>query len=113
MSDAHSVSSLRELVVFLVIAGIIVPLAHRQRISPVLGYLVVGTIVGPYGLGRLAESLGVFRFAVIDDIDAVKQIGELGVVFLLFMIGLDLSIGPSVRLREDELAFVRCVGELP
>ncbi|MBL8838349.1 MAG: cation:proton antiporter [Alphaproteobacteria bacterium] len=105
MSDAHSVSSLRELVVFLVIAGIIVPFAHRQRISPVLGYLIVGTIVGPYGLGRLGESLGVFRFAVIDDIDAVKRIGELGVVFLLFMIGLDLSIERLWSLRRLVFGF--------
>lgn len=105
MSEAQSVSSLREFVVFLVVAGIIVPLAHRRRISPVLGYLVVGTVIGPYGLGRIAENLGVFRFAVIENVDEVKQIGELGVVFLLFMIGLDLSIERLWSLRRLVIGF--------
>ena len=39
--------SLREVIVFLVAAGVVVPLGHRLKISPVLGFLVVGLVIGP------------------------------------------------------------------
>ena len=45
--DGHGIPYLRELVVFLTAAGIVVPVFHRLRISPVLGYLVVGGLIGP------------------------------------------------------------------
>jgi len=83
---------LRELVVFLAAAGIVVPLFHRARLSPVLGYLLIGAAIGPYGLGVMADELGLLRYAVISDVEGVKRIGELGVIFLLFTIGLDLSL---------------------
>ena len=47
---------LKDVLVFLVAAGIIVPFFQRARMGAVLGFLVVGALVGPYGLGRLAEA---------------------------------------------------------
>jgi len=91
MQPHDSIPHLREIVVFLVAAGIVVPFFSRLRISPVLGFLALGALLGPYGLGLFADDIGILRYAVIDDIEGVKPLAELGVVFLLFMIGLELS----------------------
>lgn len=84
--------NLREVVVFLVAAGVIVPLFHRLRVSPVLGFLAIGLAIGPHGLARLANAVPWLRYIVIDDLQGVRALAELGVVFLLFMIGLELSL---------------------
>lgn len=83
---------LREVVVFLAAAGVAVPIMHRLRISAVLGFLVVGLVVGPFGLGRLTALAPWLGAIVISDIEGVRALAELGVVFLLFMIGLELSL---------------------
>jgi CPA2 family monovalent cation:H+ antiporter-2 len=83
---------LREVIVFLVAAGIVVPLGHRLKISPVLGFLVVGLVIGPHGFGRFADTLPWLAYAAFTDLEAVRALAELGIVFLLFMIGLELSI---------------------
>lgn len=76
---------LREIVIFLLCAVLVVPLFRRLKTSPVLGYLLVGAIIGPYGLKAIA------------DVEGARQLGEFGVIFLLFTIGLDLSFD---RLRS-------------
>jgi len=69
-----------DILIFLVAAVVVVPLFQRLRTSPVLGYLAAGVLVGPHGL------------ALIRDSAAAHTLAEFGVVFLLFMIGLELSI---------------------
>lgn len=83
--------NLREVMVFLFAAGIVVPVARRLKISPVFGFLVVGLAIGPHGLARFAEMLPWLRYVLITDLEGVRPLAELGVVFLLFMIGLELS----------------------
>jgi CPA2 family monovalent cation:H+ antiporter-2 len=92
---------LREVVVYLVAAGVIVPLARRLKISPVFGFLVVGIVIGPHGLARFSDALPWLTYAVITDLAGVRLLAELGVVFLLFMIGLELSVERlwAMRLR--------------
>lgn len=75
------------------------PLLHR-RISRVLGYLAIGGIIGPYGLGLLAEESPLIAFVVISDLEGVRALAELGVVFLLFTIGLELSFGRLWAMRR-------------
>lgn len=65
--------------IFLAIAVLVSPVCHRLRVSPVLGYLVAGSVVGPAGLGLMTDETG------------ARDLAELGIVFLLFMIGLELS----------------------
>ena len=84
--------SLREVMVFLVAAGVVVPLVHRLRVSPVLGFLVVGLVIGPHGLARFADTVPWLGYAAIADSEDVRALAELGIVFLLFMIGLELSV---------------------
>lgn len=91
MQAHQTVPHLREVIVFLAAAGIIVPFFSRLRVSPVLGFLVLGALIGPYGLGLFANDIGFLRYAVIDDLAGVRPLAELGIVFLLFMIGLELS----------------------
>lgn len=90
----------RELVVFLAAAGIVVPVFHRLRVSPVLGFLLVGLAIGPYGLARFADLLPALQYITIRDIDGVRLIAEFGVMFLLFTIGLDLSLDRLWQLRR-------------
>ncbi|MEW6648073.1 MAG: monovalent cation:proton antiporter-2 (CPA2) family protein [Pseudomonadota bacterium] len=98
--ESHGIPHLREIVLFLVATGIVVPLFHRFRISPVLGYLIVGGIIGPYGLGLFVEDIGWLSYAVISDIHGVQALAELGVIFLMFMIGLDLSLDRLWAMRR-------------
>ena len=98
--EAHAIPHLREIVVFLMTAGIAVPLLHHLRISPVLGYLIIGGIVGPYGLGLFAADFPWLEYAVITDLKGVQALAELGVIFLLFMIGLELSLDRLWAMRK-------------
>ncbi len=69
-----------DLFIFLIAAVVIVPIFHRLRASPILGYLAIGVFIGPHGFG------------LIDDVESVASLAELGVVFLLFTIGLELPL---------------------
>ncbi|QTC87543.1 cation:proton antiporter domain-containing protein [Brevundimonas pondensis] len=90
MAQAHG-GEYRDLVVFLAAAGVVVPLFNRLKISPVLGFLAAGVLLGPDGLGRFAQSGGWLSWLTIGDQAQIRQLSELGVAFLLFMIGLELS----------------------
>ncbi len=65
--------------IFLSAAVIAVPLAQRMGLGSVLGYLLAGVAIGPWGLG------------LISDVDAILHFAEFGVVLLLFLIGLELN----------------------
>tara|TARA_B100000676_G_scaffold313531_1_gene396346 strand:+ start:13994 stop:15733 length:1740 start_codon:yes stop_codon:yes gene_type:complete len=91
---------LREVIIFLVAAGIVVPLVHRIKISPVLGFLGVGLLIGPYGLAQLDDVVPWIGIMVISDVDGVRALAELGIVFLLFMIGLELSTARLWAMRN-------------
>jgi monovalent cation:proton antiporter-2 (CPA2) family protein len=92
--------NLREAMVFLVAAGVVVPLFNRLRVSPVLGFLVIGLLIGPHGLARFVDTAPWIGYAVIDDLDGVRALAELGIVFLLFMIGLELSVDRLWAMRR-------------
>jgi monovalent cation:proton antiporter-2 (CPA2) family protein len=90
-------SSYRELLVFLIAAGLVVPLAHRLRISPILTFLAVGVLIGPYGLAASIPALG---GVLITNDEGIRFLAELGVVFLLFAIGLELSLQRLLSMRH-------------
>lgn len=95
-----SIPHLREILVFLAAAGILVPLFQRFRISPVLGFLIAGLILGPYGAGRIAEFWEPASAIVITENEGIHALSELGIMFLMFMIGLELSFERLSALRE-------------
>ena len=91
MAGTISPESYKEALVFLGTAGLVVPVFHRLRISPVIGFLVAGVAIGPYGLHRLFPPDSWVGAITLSDAERVAPLAELGVVFLLFMIGLELS----------------------
>ena len=78
-------------VVALVTAGIVVPLFHRLRISPVLGFIGAGALLGPFGLGRFADAHPWLAPFTIGNRAEIAHLAEFGVIFLMFMIGIELS----------------------
>lgn len=72
-------ATLSEIVILLTAAVCIVAVFKRLQLSPVLGYIVAGGMIGPYG------------FSIISNIENTKFLAEFGVVFLLFVIGLELT----------------------
>ncbi|MEA2841513.1 MAG: monovalent cation:H+ antiporter-2, family, partial [Methylobacteriaceae bacterium] len=85
---------------FLGTAGVVVPLFRRLHLSPVLGFLMAGVLLGPYGLGRFITSADWVSSLALTNPEAVAAVGEFGVVFLLFMIGLELSWERLQRMRR-------------
>lgn len=73
-------------------AALVVPVFHSLKVSPVLGYILIGMIVGPFGLGALAESAPWLAYVTIAGKEDIALVAEFGVVLLLFMIGLELSL---------------------
>lgn len=92
-------AAFKDALIVLAAAGVVIPLFHRFRVSPVLGFMLVGIVVGPFGAGREVAAMPWLRFVTIADPDAIQPIAQLGVVLLMFMIGLELSFERLWRLR--------------
>src|SRR6478609_7422803 len=88
VQEQHPFPFLREILLFLSLAGILIPLLQRLRINQVLGFLAVGALFGPFGLGRLAHDLPWLAWFTFPNNEDVAMLAELGVLFLMFMIGL-------------------------
>jgi monovalent cation:proton antiporter-2 (CPA2) family protein len=95
-----SFSHYKDVLIVLGAAGIIVPLLLRIGVSSILGFLVVGLLLGPHVLGRITETLPAFEALTITDPEGVAGLAELGVVFLLFLIGLELSFERLKTMRK-------------
>jgi monovalent cation:H+ antiporter-2, CPA2 family len=102
-SEALNAAWIKDVFIFLGAAGIVVPIFHRARIGAVFGFLVVGLIVGPFGLGRLEWNYPWVEYLTIDDPERVEPFAELGVIFLLFLLGLELSIARLWQMRRNLL----------
>ena len=100
MQAHHGLPYLREILVFLAAAGLVLPVALRLRVNPVLGYLAVGGAIGPFGLGLWAADMPLLSHLVISDLEGVRTLAELGIIFLLFTIGLELSLDRLWAMRR-------------
>ena len=90
----------KDLLLFLATAGVIVPLFGRLKLSPVFGFLAAGIVLGPFGLGALAEKLPWLASVSITNVGPIAPIAEFGVAFLLFMVALELSWDRLLRMRK-------------
>lgn len=100
-------NNLTELLIILGIAGLIVPFLHRFRVSPVLGYLLCGIVISPQGPSSWTEAGSALSFLKIDTA-AIGSFAELGVIFLMFMIGLKLSLKELWGMRLHVLGLGGC-----
>ena len=100
MAATINVAAYSDALVVLGTAGIVVPIVSRLGFSPVLGYLGAGALLGPLGLGSLIGSFPVLYWFTVGDAKDVAGIAELGVVFLLFLIGLELSLQRLLTMRR-------------
>jgi CPA2 family monovalent cation:H+ antiporter-2 len=90
----------KDAMIVLATAAVIVPLVKRWKVSPVLAFLLAGTALGPNGLGSFTDILPQLRWLSVGDEKGLGLIGELGVVFLLFLIGLELSTARMLTMRR-------------
>ena len=84
-------SGVSDALVILGAAGIVIPAFARFKVNPVIGFILVGLLVGPTGLGSLTDDYAWLRYITISNREAIEPFAEFGVILLLFSIGLELS----------------------
>ncbi len=102
MAEAHGLPSslLSDALVILGAAGIVIPLFARFRITPIIGFILVGLLVGPYGLGKLVPEYPLLWHVTITDPASLGPFAEFGIILLLFSIGLELSFNRLWQMRR-------------
>ncbi|ATY31482.1 sodium:proton exchanger [Sphingomonas psychrotolerans] len=81
-------------------AGLVIPAFARFRISPVIGFILVGALVGPFGLGTLVGQNPWLYYFTISDTHSIEPFAEFGIILLLFSIGLELSFKRLWAMRK-------------
>ncbi|XUU59934.1 cation:proton antiporter [Erythrobacter sp. HA6-11] len=81
-------------------AGIVIPVFARFRITPIIGFILIGIAVGPYGLGTLVYEVPWLEHVTISDPEGLGPFAEFGIILLLFAIGLELSFNRLWQLRR-------------
>lgn len=92
--------NLREVMIILMAAALIVPIFYRFKISPVLGYILSGILLGPFGIGALVGDYPFLKPLAMHNSSTIHTMSELGVMFLLFAIGLELSFERLKAMRK-------------
>ncbi len=88
------------IIAFLLASAVVVPVFQRYKVSSVLGFLLVGVLLGPDIAGRLATVWPLFDAFSVMRSHSIQHLAELGVVFLLFSIGLELTFERLKSLRR-------------
>lgn len=99
-SELHFSPVLSDALVILGSAGIVIPVFARFRITPIIGFILVGMLVGPFGLGRLVFDYPWLQYITITDPQGLEPFAEFGIILLLFTIGLELSFNRLWQLRR-------------
>ncbi|MCR9195480.1 MAG: cation:proton antiporter [Hyphomonas sp.] len=82
---------IKDALVFLVAAGLVVPILRALKLPAVVAFILAGVALGPSGFSAFSERLPVLEYLTISDPAAAAPFAELGVLFLLFLLGLELS----------------------
>ena len=100
MVTPTNVAAYSNALVVLGTAGVVVPMVRRWGFSSVLGYLGAGAVLGPFGLGSISNAFPGLSWFTIRDAQNVAGIAQLGIVFLLFLVGLELSFPRLSAMRR-------------
>src|SRR5262249_10144724 len=100
MTEGPNFEIYSDAMIVLATAAVLVPLGQRFKLSPILGFLIAGAVLGPHGLGALKGYFPVLHWVTISEEKGLGAIAELGVVFLLFLIGLELSFKRLLTMRR-------------
>lgn len=93
-------TALSDVLVVLGAAGIVIPAFARLRITPIIGFILVGLAVGPFGLGSLVSQYPWLYYVTISNPAAIVPFAEFGIILLLFEIGLELSFNRLWDMRR-------------
>jgi len=99
-ADLHT-PALSDALVILGAAGIVIPVFARFRITPIIGFILVGLLVGPHGLGGQVSRFPWLYHITITDPGGLAPFAEFGIILLLFSIGLELSFGRLWQMRRE------------
>jgi len=91
---------LTDALVILGAAGIVIPVFARFRITPIIGFILIGVAVGPFGLGSLVGRIPWLAHITITNPDRLTPFADFGIVLLLFAIGLELSFNRLWQMRK-------------
>ncbi|MBU2033489.1 MAG: cation:proton antiporter, partial [Alphaproteobacteria bacterium] len=98
--EIEATPMMSDALVILGAAGLVIPIFTRFRITPVIGFILIGIAVGPYGLGKLVFEHPWLTHVTITDPEALEPFAELGIILLLFTIGLELSFNRLWQMRR-------------
>ena len=99
--DIQMTPALSDALTILGATGIVIPAFARLKINPVIGFILVGIMAGPFGLGALVPRYPWLEAVSITDPEGIAPFAELGIVLLLFSIGLELSFRRLISMRRQ------------
>lgn len=82
---------IKDALVFLLAAGLVVPVLRALKLPAVVGFILAGIALGPSGFSAFSDQVPILEYVTISDPHAAAPFAELGVLFLLFLLGLELS----------------------
>lgn len=100
MTTSDGATALHDALLILGAAGIVIPAFARVRITPVIGFILIGILTGPFGLARLSDDIPALKTFSITNPASIEPFAELGIVLLLFSIGLELSFARLKSMRR-------------
>lgn len=100
MEPEFATSGYSDALVILGAAGIVIPAFARLKVTPVIGFILVGIITGPYALGAIARSHPWLHLFSISEPHRIEPMAELGIILLLFSAGLHISFRRLKTMRR-------------
>jgi Kef-type K+ transport system membrane component KefB len=102
---SDSISHYKDALIVLGVAGLIVPLLRRLGVNTILGFLIVGFLLSPGILGQISQHVAFLNFLKLSNPNDLAAWADFGVVFLMFLIGLELSLQRLLTMKRLVFGF--------